>query len=163
MPVQKAYGIGFSPVLQGFQDETVRPVHHGSVQGGKINAGGHFRIVSQRLADCGNGDVLAFGDACPSVTCDVGRQRDGQSQTFAYSLQLAVYPVRLAPVLPPFVRAVVLDDGKQVRRTGGVVLVYLFLHRFFPLDEQLLAGLAPPVGKDTVLQVLFPEECHVHE
>ena len=77
---------------------------------------------------------------------DVCCQRDDQPQLPAYFLQVPVYPVRLALVLPPFILIAVLDNRQQVRCSGGVVLVYQLLHGFLPFDEQLLVGLMPTVG-----------------
>ena len=75
-------------------DLAVCPVHHGSVQQGKVNACGVFRVVPQCLADDRQGDALALGDAGPTVPAHIERELDGTSCHPADFLQLAVHSVR---------------------------------------------------------------------
>ena len=74
------------------------------------------------LADGSHGNILALGDARPSVTRHVGGERHGQAEFPADYFQIAVYAVRLVHILGPLVLTVASDDGKQVGRAGGVVL-----------------------------------------
>ena len=90
--------------------------------------------MPHRLADCGNRDILAFRDACPAMPGDVCCQRDDQPQLPAYFLQVPVYPVRLALVLPSFILDAVFDDRQQLMRYGGVVFFNKLQHWLLTID-----------------------------
>lgn len=57
--------------LQRFHDKAVRFVNHCGIKRGQIDTCGTFRIMSHRLADSGNRNILALGDAGPCVAGDI--------------------------------------------------------------------------------------------
>ena len=62
-----------------FQDKAVRLVHHTCVKRCEIDARGLFRIMSHALTDDWKRDVLAFGNARPTMPGNVHSQRYVQS------------------------------------------------------------------------------------
>ena len=66
-------------------------------------------------------------------------------------------------VLASFILTDILDEWQQIRGIYCIVLIYDFLHLFFPFYDYMLIGLFTPIGQDAVLDILFPQKCNINE
>ena len=94
---------------------------------------------------------------------DITRQRNFQAEPFSYLFQFIVYKMCAVLVLCAAIRAVLLDNGQQIKSLPGIVFIYNFLHGLLPFDEQLLVGFLSAVAQYTALQVFLLQESHVDE
>ena len=141
-----------------FQNFAVCSVDGHGVQRGEVDACGVLGVVSHAFADDGQWHVFASGDACPGVSADVHGEGYGQAQTVADGLQVAVDAMCGIDVLAARLHfAGRIDDGQQVGRLGVVVAMDDFLHTLFPLDEELLTGLASAIRQHASAEVLLPQ------
>ena len=90
-------------------------------------------------------------------------ERDGQLQGFANLLQVPVDAPDGGLVFHPAALPVGGEYGQQVGRVRMGILVHHLLHAAFPADAEQLAGLAPAVTEDAVLQVGLQQVGHVDE
>lgn len=135
-----------------FQNKAVRLVHHACVKRCEIDARSLFRIMSHTLADNRKRDVLALGNARPTMPGNVHGQRYVQSCQTGNFLQRHIDAADGVTVLCPFIGAWVGDYRKEV--TDGRILAVLgddVFHALLPLDGELLPGLSSPVRDYSVL------------
>ena len=92
-----------------FQDKAVRLVHHACVKRCEIDARGLFRIMSHALTDDRKRDVLALGNARPTMPGNVHGQRYVQSCQTSDFLQRHIDAADGVTVLCPLIGAWVGD------------------------------------------------------
>ena len=138
-------------------------VHYSGIQRCKINLRSVLRIMSHSLANNRNGHITALGDTCPRMPTDIHCQGYWQIQLPPYFLQQMVHTVKFVGVLLPIIFVPFCNDGQEVFCFVYRIFVNNLLHTSFPFDKQLLPRLSPSVGKDTVLQILLPQICHVYK
>ena len=147
-----------------FQDKAVCLVHHACVKRCEIDARSLFRIMSHALADDRKRDVLALGNARPTMAGNVHGQRYVQSCQTDNFLQRHIDAADGITVLCPFIGTGVCNYRQEV--TGGRILSILgddVFHALLPLDGELLPGLSSPVRDGSVLQVRFFQIGHINE
>ena len=96
------------------------------------------------------------------MTAAVEGQCIGQTYHFAKFLQLAVQLVIGVDVLFAVVRQSGIDKRKHELGVVPAVQGSQRSHLRFPFHAQLLSGLFPPIGKDAVLKIAFPQESHIY-
>lgn len=117
-----------------FQDKAVRLVHHACVKRCEIDARGLFRIMSHALPDDRKRDVLALGNARPTMPGNVHGQRYGQSCQTGDFLQRHIDAADGVTILWPLIGAWVGDYRQEV--AGGRILSILgddVFHALLPL------------------------------
>ena len=120
--------------------------------------------MSHALADDGKRDVLALGNARPTMPGNVHGQRYVQSCQTSNFLQRHIDAADGVTVLCPFIGTGVCNYRQKV--TGSRVLAVLgddVFHAPLPFDGELLSGLSSPVRDYSVLQVRFFQIGHINE
>ena len=120
--------------------------------------------MSHALPDDRKRDVLALGNARPTMAGNVHGQRYVQSCQTDNFLQRHIDAADGITVLCPFIGTGVCNYRQEV--TGGRILSILgddVFHALLPLDGELLPGLSSPVRDGSVLQVRFFQIGHINE
>lgn len=95
------------------------------------------------------------------MTSNVEGQRDCDSDHSGDAFQTVIDIVAGVSVGASLVEAGITDDGQQIVALVFGVLVENHLHLLCPLDDKLLAGLAPAVDYITVFEIGFLQKSHV--
>ena len=98
--------------LQFVQYLLVCSVHLRGVYLCEVDAGGVLAVVAQPLADDGQGDVLAVGDAGPGVACHRHGEGMREAKPFGKLLQVVVDALLCQLVLVAFI-LLTFDEWQQ--------------------------------------------------
>ena len=118
--------------------------------------------MAQALADDMERNVALARCACPRMTGDIHGQGDGETDGFAYLLQVVVDVMKGCVVLLADV-GFLRDDGEESDATLLVIAVNDGLHLLTPLHGYPLPRLAALIGEDSVLDIARFEFGNVYE
>ncbi len=115
--------------------------------------GGCLAVVAHAFGDYGERDAFGFGSGSPAVAGYVEGQRDCYSYHYGDTFQAVVDVVACVAVGASLVESGIANDGHEVAAFVFGILVEYRLHLLSPFDDELLTGLAAPVGDVAVFEV----------
>ncbi len=133
-------------MLKVFEDKRIGFVNYGGIKAGQVDLGGCFAVVAHPFGYDRERNTLGFGGGCLAMTSDVEGQRDGDSNHSCDAFQAVVDVVAGVAVGASLIEFGIANDRKQVFALVFGILVENYLHLLCPFYNQLLAGLAAPIG-----------------